>query len=306
MVEVQRIEASELDRLVAVHDAVRPDDPTSPEELIDWRQQAEAMLWLVAVESGEDVGAGIGVVGWHSPRDTALVDLWTLPAARGRGVGSALWQALVHWAASEGCRAVEAKVGEDDPVSLAWAGRRGLREVGRSSELVLELDAVEAPDVAPPPGIDVVTWAERPGIERGLYAVYVEAEPDIPGEEAADTSSFEEWLQADMRGIADRPEAVFVALAGDEVVGYAKLALPPGSRERAFHDLTGVRRTWRGRGIAGALKRAQIAWAKEQGYRRLVTDNEQRNEPIRRLNERHGYRVEPGRIRLRAELGTVA
>jgi len=306
VVEVQTIEASELERLVAVHDAVRPDDPTSPEELLDWRRQAEETLWLVAVESGEDVGAGIGVLGWHAPRDTALVDLWTLPAARGRGVGSSLWQALVRWAAREGCCAVEAKVGEDDPASLAWAERRGLREVGRSSELVLELDAVEAPVVAPPPGIEVVTWAERPGIERGLYAVYVEAEPDIPGEEAAEPPSFEEWLRADMQGIADRREAVFVALAGDEVVGYAKLALPPGSRERAFHDLTGVRRTWRGRGIAGALKRAQIAWAKEQGYRRLVTDNEQRNEPIRRLNERHGYRVEPGRIRLRAELAAEA
>ena len=66
-----------------------------------------------------------------------------------------------------------------------------------------------------------------------------------------------------------------------------------------MHDMTGVRRAWRGRGIAGALKRAEIRWAKENGFTRLETMNEERNEPIRRLNERHGYRLEPGKITLR-------
>ena len=55
--------------------------------------------------------------------------------------------------------------------------------------------------------------------------------------------------------------------------------------------MTGVRRAFRGRGIAGALKRAEIAWAKQAGYETLQTNNEVRNEPIRRLNERHGYVV---------------
>jgi RimJ/RimL family protein N-acetyltransferase len=55
-------------------------------------------------------------------------------------------------------------------------------------------------------------------------------------------------------------------------------------------------------GIAAALKRAQIAWEKAEGYRRLVTRNEERNEPIRRLNERHGYQLEPGRVFLRARI----
>ena len=37
----------------------------------------------------------------------------------------------------------------------------------------------------------------------------------------------------------------------------------------AVHDLTGVKRSWRGRGIARALKAAQIAWAMREGYERL-------------------------------------
>jgi RimJ/RimL family protein N-acetyltransferase len=63
-----------------------------------------------------------------------------------------------------------------------------------------------------------------------------------------------------------------------------------------------VRRSHRGRGIAGALKRTQIAWAKRAGYDSLQTSNEVRNEPIRRLNEKHGYVLEPGVVIVRRAL----
>ena len=63
-----------------------------------------------------------------------------------------------------------------------------------------------------------------------------------------------------------------------------------------------MKRAWRGRGIAGALKRAQIAWAKQAGYEQLVTNNEERNVPIRRLNERLGYKPFEGRTLLRGPI----
>jgi mycothiol synthase len=301
MVEIVTVDVPGLGRVVAVHNVVRPDDPTTVEELVDWRRQAEDMIWLVAADDGEDAGAGVGLVGWHSEPGTAFAEFWALPQARGCGAGTALLDELGRWSAERGSVALDTVVAEDDEPSLAWATRRGLREVGRESRLVLELDEIEAPAVEPPAGIEIVPWAERPGIERGLYEVSLEAEPDIPGEEHNEVPPFETWLANDMQGVSDRPEAVFVALAGDEVVGYAKLAFPQAS-SRVFHDLTGVKRSWRRRGIAAALKRTQIRWAKEQGYAQLVTGNEARNEPIRRLNERHGYRVEPGRIVLRKDL----
>jgi GNAT superfamily N-acetyltransferase len=302
MVEIIVVDASSVERLVAVHNAVRRDDPAGVEDLVDWRRQAEDMVWLVAVDDGRDAGAGVGLVGWHSEPGTAQVEAWTMPDARGRGVGSAVLAELLRWCAGHGCVAVETSVGEVDDASLGWAGRRGFHEVGRNSRLVLDLAGIEVPPVAPPEGIEIVSWAERPGIERGIYEVYVEAEPDVPGEEDVEVAPFEQWLANDMRGTADRPDATFVALAGPEVVGFAKLSLPARPTGQAYHDLTGVRRAWRGRGIAAALKRAQIGWAKEHGYQRLVTSNEERNEPIRRLNTRHGYRVEPGDIRLRASI----
>ena len=148
-----------------------------------------------------------------------------------------------------------------------------------------------------------MTWADRPELSPGMWEVAREATPDIPGEEEDDVGTLEEWLARDMEGASDDPRAVFVALAGGEVVGYAKLSLSPATPERAYHDLTGVRRSARGKGIAGALKRTQIAWAKENGYSTLQTSNEVRNEPIRRLNERHGYVLEPGVAIVRRTIG---
>ena len=87
-----------------------------------------------------------------------------------------------------------------------------------------------------------------------MYEVAREAVPDIPGEEEDDIGTLEEWLARDMQGDSDDPNAVFVALADGEVAGFAKLSLLHERTDRAFHDLTGVLRAHRGRGIAAALK----------------------------------------------------
>lgn len=296
---VQVGEAGGLERLVAVYAAVDEERTVGADEYVGWERQADAAEWLVAVEDGEDVAAGHLVVGWHNAPGAAWVLVQVPERHRGHGFGSALLAELARRAEVRGVTSFEARVAETDVASLAWALRRGFEEVGRDSSMVLDLAEVEAPAIDPPEGIEVVTWAACPELTRGLYQVYVEADPDIPGSEDAETPSFERWLDADMTGTGDRPEATFVALADGEVVGYAKFSLSPSKPQVAFHDLTGVLRAWRGRGIAGALKRAQIAWAKENGYTRLVTSNEERNAPVRALNARHGYRVEPGTVYLR-------
>src|SRR5919109_111705 len=63
----------------------------------------------------------------------------------------------------------------------------------------------------------------------------------------------------------------------------------------AHRGFTAVKRAWRRRGVATALKRAQIAGATELGLERLVTASEERNLPMRSLNEKLGYRPDSGR-----------
>ncbi len=299
--QIREIHEDELERFVAAYNAARP-SPGTVEELLDWKRQAGETTWLLASDGANDVGVAIGVGGWHEPPRVARMELGVVPEARGRGVGSALLERVGTWAADLGYRELMGAVEEADPASLAWTERRGFAEVGRNTRLVLDLAGVEAPAVAPPPGIEIVTWAERLELTRGIYTVACEAYPDDPSSEDDEMPSFEDWLSMDMQGASDRPEATFVALAGDEVVGYAKLHLSPAEPDIGWHDMTGVLRSWRRRGVAGALKRAEIAWAKENGFTKLRTGPQERNEPSRRLNESHGYRPEPGDVTVRGPI----
>ena len=301
MPEIREIHENKLARWVTVTKAATNEADTV-EGYLDWKRQARETVWLLASEGKDDLGTAIGIGGWHSPEGVARGEVTVPRESRGAGIGSELLGSLSAWARDLGYLDLMGPVKETDDVSLAWAARRGFVEIGRNSLLALDLTRAAKPPVDPPDGIEIVSWAERPGIEAGMYAVAREAYPDVPGEEDAEVASYEEWLAMDMQGAGDRPEATFVALSDGEVVAYAKLSLSRARPTVAMHDITGVRRGWRGRGIARALKAAEIAWALDNGYERLETQNEERNEPIRRLNERYGYLVEPGSVTVRGPI----
>ena len=225
-----------------------------------------------------------------------------LAEQRGRGVGTAFYRAISVWTRERRLDVLEAVVSDDDAESLAFAERRGFAEDRREKGVVLYLGEIEPPPVEPPEGVEIVSWAERPELARGIYEVALEASPDVPGWEDEQMEPFEDWLVHDMQGSGDRPEATFVAVAGDEVVGYAKFSLTGAQPVTAHHDLTGVKRAWRGRGVARALKATQIGWAKANGFEELRTRNDERNAPIRHLNLEFGYRPAIGRIYVRGPL----
>lgn len=292
---------------VDVHNRVAP-IPVTAGELQAYRDALDGgEIHLLALLDAEP--AGVGFVAFEPeklPRATAVAWLGVLAETRGRGVGSALYRGLSAWGGTAGLEHLEGYVPATETESLAWAGRRGFEEIGRDTWLSLDLGRLGAPDAQPPDGIEIVVWADRPELARGIYGVACEAYPDVPGRDEDDMKSFEEWLALDMGGPGDRPEAVFVAVEGDDVVGYSKLHLSDARPTVAANDMTGVRRAWRGRGIAGALKQAQLAWAKERGLERLETANETRNVPIQRLNQSLGYRPFSERVLLRGPLAPGA
>jgi mycothiol synthase len=179
---------------------------------------------------------------------------------------------------------------QSDPSSLAWVQRRGFVEVERQQAVALDLAAHDPAPVEPPAGIEIVTRAERPDLGREMYAVGVDAAHDIPGLDGESDPSFESWAAFELERPSRDPELCFIALAEGRVVGFALLDVFP---EDVFHGLTAVARDWRGRGVATALKRSQIVAAKERGFPRLLTESQHENEPMRRLNEKLGFRPEP-------------
>lgn len=295
-------DVAELERWLEFRNALVPDDAIALEDVLSW-MQASKQVHLLALDDGGLIAIGHAVLDPWRPEP--VVQPRVSPGHRRRGVGSALLAELSAWAAVQGSNEILSNVDVGDEESIGFAERHGFVEIGRELEVALDLTA-ELLTLEPPEGVEIVTWAERPELVRGLYDVYREGVADIPGEGGSEIQSLEEWLAHDMSGAGDRPEWTFAAVAGDEVVGYSKWSLTTAQPTTAHHDLTAVKRAWRGQGIAGALKSAQLAWAKENGYTRAVTNNEERNEPIRRLNRRFGYLPAGGRILMRGPLVTPA
>jgi GNAT superfamily N-acetyltransferase len=280
-----------------IYNAVWPHAAFTMDEVRSFKQSVRAHHDVVARLDGVPVGSALTVLVPHRS-DRVLTIVTVLASHRRHGVGTALYAELSVWTAEQGLDEIEVPVADDDSESLAYATRRGFVEERRELGVVLDVTGMEPPALDPPEGVEIVTWAEQPELARGMYEVSLEAYPDIPGFEDDELESFEDWLAHDMQGSGDLPEATFVAVAGDEVIGYAKFALTAAQPTVAFHDVSGVKRVWRGRGVARALKTAQSRWAIANGFTELRTRNEERNEPIRRLNASLGYRPGVGRVYL--------
>jgi GNAT superfamily N-acetyltransferase len=271
---------ADLEDLMRVQALVRPEWRPKLENLRHHLDSNPDLTYLLGRLGEEPVVCGfVEPSGLFSQGDVAVV-----PACRRRGIGSALFADISQRARALGKAEIQGEVQEADAESQAYFERRGFVRVGGEKALVLELDDVEPPEVDPPDGVRIVTRAEERDRLDEMYVLALHADEDIPG--STGSQSYELWRANDIDRPNTPPELCFLALAGDEVIGYAVLQ---DSGERAFHGLSVTRRDWRRKGVASALKRAEIAAAKRAGFERLLTESEERNDPMRRLNEKLGY-----------------
>jgi GNAT superfamily N-acetyltransferase len=204
------------------------------------------------------------------------------------------WREASRKAHTLGKSGLEVWTTEDHPDVVAFFEQRGYEQVRRYLRFALGVHA--APDPGEPEW-ELTTLAERPELLVQVYDVARETYVDQPGREDAQIGSMDAWRTW---GYDPHPKDAFVvALADDRVVGFGSLAV---DGDEAEHQMTGVARAWRKRGIAEAIKRAHIRWAKANGLRVLRTASEVRIPAMRRLNERYGYGREPAEIVLRGPL----
>jgi GNAT superfamily N-acetyltransferase len=276
MIELREAQTDdELELWRSVRIAVLPHERTaSVAEL-----RAGGSVMLLAFRDGDL--AGSGSAGKSDIGGGAVIPR-VLPAHRRHGVGTALLHRLASHAETCGYREVGSMV--DDAGSLAFAEHFGFAETGRQVEQVRAV-ATGEPWPTVPDGIEVVTPAQRPELLPRLYhELALEAFEEMPTPRKVEITLDQwqtEWL--------NWPEATFVALAGEEVVGMAGLNHDTDRPDRAENTLTTVRRDWRGRGLARALKETATAWASEHGIREIYTWTQTGNENMRAVNERLGF-----------------
>ena len=247
----------------------------------------------------ELVGGGVGTRGATSGPGRGYVSVWVVPERRRNGLGSKLLAHAFAHCESHGIVRTTVLVRETNEAGLAFAARHGYRVTGRSVQLELDLASAVLPELELHEEIEVGPHSAAE--LRALWAIECEALPDVPGFDAEVAEPFERWRDRALTMPGYRPETFMVARSRGVPIGFAQLRFDGVEEGTAEHEFTGVLRAWRGRGIAAALKRSQVAWAKEAGLRKLSTENEERNEPIRRVNEELGYAPTPAWLLLEAD-----
>ena len=260
--------------------------------------------WLALVD-GEPVGVGACTLipGMEASAAAFAVNC-VLPDARGQGVGTAIYRRVSAHARSLGKSELELFGFVDDPGGVAFAERHGFVVVNRTRGLSLRLVGCPRPSIELPQDIAIVSLADRPELARGVWETASEAMPDIPydGDVPMSPGSLDEFTALHLAGPRFIPEATFAAVHEGEVVGYGQLSWGNRTTGLAEHDMLAVRHSWRGRGIAVALKAAQIVWALDHGLSELRTGNEERNAAARAVNANFPYSPLPDAVIYRGPL----
>lgn len=296
---VQADNEADLRDVALTKNLLTPDEPVTVEELKHHKVSNPDGLMLVARQDG--VLAGSVVCSKSGSPGCAFAMLRVLPEFRGKGLGTAFYEAVSRHAVEMGREQLQGRVVETDVDALDFFTKRGFVEVGRECKVVLNLSDAPQVTVQAPAGMEIRSLSGLPqDLVQGAYEVACESYPDIPLPEPLPAPSYEKWF-ADEFGLPNAlHDGSFAAVLDGRVIGYAAMA--DAEEDTGEHLLTGVRREWRGRGVANALKQAQIEWAKSAGKKRLYTYMMEGNAPIRGLNDKLGYHPEPASILLRGPL----
>jgi GNAT superfamily N-acetyltransferase len=176
---------------VSIGREVMPHLPVTLETYLHRRRtnpERARQLWLVAEEAGGIVGRAEAGLNWMAGTDTGWATVAVLTAARGRGIGSALYERLDEHLRELGTTRVLSMFFET-PAGVAFAARRGFREV--RAEVPSAVDPRDV-DLSAAPPVDIVPVRELP--PEQIYAVDEAATRDVPMTETIDSMRFDEWL----------------------------------------------------------------------------------------------------------------
>jgi GNAT superfamily N-acetyltransferase len=246
-------------------------------------------LLVAEADDGRIVGrASSGLFADTDTPGLAFTNLHVLPAARGRGTGSALLAAAESYLTDIGASTVYCWA-TDEPAAHSFAARHGYRRGRSNSFLRLDLSpGAPLPDVPPlPPGVLLVPASDYADDPRPLYEADRDTIKDEPGDVAGGLPSFADWRALGW----DRPdydhELTTVAVVDGEVA--ALVNVQTDGRDRYWSGGTGTRRAHRGRGLAKAAKAHSLHRARAAGYTEAFTNNDDGNAAMLAVNRWLGY-----------------
>jgi mycothiol synthase len=300
-VAVRRLGDADIGLWVELRNAVDPQYPMTADGVRRGSERESTLVYFLGYAEDRPVGAAFSLEqGDLRHTDVAVSFFGVVSEERRQGVGSALYRACSEHARRLGKARLQVDLWEDELDGLGFVEPRGFAEVERFARVRLDLNEARVLDAPPPLEVEIVPLDRCLDLAPQLFEVAREAAADMPSADPIEFS-YEDWYGWEIRRETLRHDLGRVALVDGQPVGFGSIYVVGDSRE-GWNSITAVRTSWRRRGIATAIKRAQIEAAKAAGLTALTTFSEKRNVPMRTLNEKLGYRPLPDQLRLRGPL----
>jgi len=297
--------------IAGVLTAENPQWPATPEDLAHSDAVRDPKFhWTVFLaeetSSGEKRIIGMASAGHDSlahREDKFKINIRVHPAMQGLGVGARLYQVLLHHLEPFAPCELYAEVWAAHPRAVRFFTERGFVDTWRRLDYRLDVSHF---DFTPytglekrvrASGLEVTTYAELghdPERLAKLYRLDRALWRDVPFGETITDRSLEQFEKEEVQAPEFIAEACFIAMHGDEFVGYSNL-----THTGNYFDIemTGVLPAYRGKGVATALKLCDIRYAQAHGNRELWTVNDSINTAMLALNEKLGFQCQGATIR---------
>jgi GNAT superfamily N-acetyltransferase len=227
-------------------------------------------------------------------------DAWVDPRHQGHGVGSAIYDRLKDDFDENGAIAAWMGIRENMATSIAFAQKRGFTEKMRGWESTIDPYQVnisefqEYSNKASQAGIEFSTLEQElrrdPECYEKLYELVQTTFRDVPIADTPTDTPYDQWLAFEMKNPNLVPQAYMIAKDGENYVGTSVVWRMKKEPRSLYQGLTGIRRAYRGKGIAVALKLKVLEFARKNGFDNIRTFNASTNEGMLSINMKLGFK----------------
>ncbi len=306
---------SDYENVVACHLAAWPD---SGNRIQEWkyhdRVRPKKYYWnrLAIEKDGQIIGScGYNEVWWNTEVDQYHMGGTVHPDHQQQGIGTAAYHHVLGILQRE--RKVASVVidsREDKPGALKIVEREGYRLISRGPRSELQVETFDRPRFAPlleklqREGIRFTTVRELmtadPDWQHKLYELDWVFSQDEPSPDTPTKTPFEEYVKDTLESPSFSPHCWFVAVDGEQYAGFSQLWPNHNNLDLLNTGWTGVDRPYRRRGLAKALKLHAIDYARQNGIKRITTENEETN-PMYDINMQLGFKPQPAWMTFRKD-----
>lgn len=307
---IRRFTTDDYLSISKIHNTIYPGKATTAEawanDDVRRNPKLEMRRWVADVDDSAVGFAGCSqqVFDYHPGK--FYVTVRVLPAFRCRGIGAALYDTVIEGLQSFDLTTLRADGYANLPEGVRFIEKRGFVEVFRERPQHLDVMAFDpAPHVGleeqlRDQGIEIKSLREMehdPDRDRKVYALYWEAMEDVPKEHPITPMAFDEWAEWTLKDPQVVHEGYFIAVCGESYVGISEFGAS-GDGDVLWAGLVGVRRRFRGRGIARAMQIRAIDYARTFGHSVIKTSTSVTNRPMLALYGRLGFNAQPDWLQL--------